>query len=109
MGHNPYTTLSPLSHTAGVFGVSQSTVARMQVRFRTYRNVIQALRQRFVTATALQNDLQNATGVRISRQTITELALLLVFFLGHLFIIVRQCYHNLTLVTTRPIPYLLQT
>lgn len=78
-------------HVAGVLGVSQSTVARMWRRFQTYGHVthrhgggrqrsttqredrfivVQARRQRFVTATALQNDFQNATGVRLSTQTI---------------------------------------
>ena len=66
---------------AGVLGVSQSTVARMWKQFRTDGNFghrhsggrerittqrsdrfldVQARRQRFVTATALQNHLQNA-------------------------------------------------
>ena len=64
-------------HMAGVLWPSQSTVAKMWDRFRTYGNVryrhgdgrervttqredrfivVQSRRQRFVTATALQND-----------------------------------------------------
>ena len=72
-------------------GVSKSTVARMWVPFRTQGNVryrhgggrekvttqledcfsvFQAQLQGFVKAIALQNDLQNANGVRISMQQI---------------------------------------
>ena len=81
-------------HVAGVLVVLQSTVARTWERFRTTEisgigmvvvvrgshlgiktdlhvfSLFKARRQCFVTATALQNDLQNATGVRISTQTI---------------------------------------
>ena len=78
-------------HVAGVPGVSQSYVGRMLERFQTHGNVryrhdagrervtteregrfivVQVQSQSFIAATALQNDLQNALGVRISTQTI---------------------------------------
>ena len=78
-------------HVANVLGVSQSVVSRMWNRFITTRNVrhlhagarerstnevqdgflvVQARRQRFDNATTLRRDFQNATGVRISTQTI---------------------------------------
>ena len=78
-------------HVAIVFGVSQSVVSRMWNRFITTRNVrhlhaggrerstnevqdqllvVQAWRHQFDNATTLRRDFQNATGVRISTQTI---------------------------------------
>ena len=78
-------------HVANVLGVSQSVVCRMWNRFITTGNVrhlnaggrelstsevqdrfqvVQARRHRFDIATTLRRDLQNATGVRISTQTI---------------------------------------
>ena len=81
-------------HVANVFGVSQSVVSRMWNRFITTVNVrylhagggggeerstsevqdrflvVQARRHRFDNATTLRRDFQNATGVRISTQTI---------------------------------------
>ena len=84
-------------HVANVFGVSQSVVSRMWNRFITTGNVrhlhaggggggggrerstyevqdrflvVQARRHRFDNATTLRRDFQNATGVRISTQTI---------------------------------------
>ena len=78
-------------HVANVLGVSQSVVSRMWKRFITTGNVrhlhaggrerstnevqdrflvVQARRHRFDTATTLRRDFQNATGVRISTQTI---------------------------------------
>ena len=78
-------------HVTGVLGVSQGTVARMWVRFQSHGNVryrqggscerredcfidVQAQSQGFVKAAALQNDLQNANGIRISKQTIRKQA-----------------------------------
>ena len=74
---------------ANVLGVSQSVVSRMWNRFITTVNVrrngggerstnevqdrflvVQARRHRFDNATPLRRDFQNATGVRISTQTI---------------------------------------
>lgn len=76
---------------ANVFGVSQSVISRMLNRYQTFGRVdrrhgggrqrvttgrqdrfliIQARRYRFQNATTLRNDLQNATGVRISTQTV---------------------------------------
>ena len=78
-------------HVANVLGVSQSVVSRMWNRFITTGNVrqlhaggrerstnevqdrflvVQARSYRFDNATALSRDFQNATGVRISTQTI---------------------------------------
>ena len=83
-------------HVANVPGVSQSVVSRMWNRFITTGNVrhlhagggggggrerstnevqdrflvVQARRHRFDNATTLRRDFQNATGVRISTQTI---------------------------------------
>ena len=78
-------------HVANVLGVSQSVVSRMWNRFITTGNVrhlhaggrerstgevqdrflvVQARRHRFGNATTLRRDFQNATGVRISTQTI---------------------------------------
>ena len=78
-------------HVANVLGVSQSVVSRMWNRFITTRNVrhlhdggrerstnevqdrflvVQARRHQFDNATTLRRDFQNATGVRISTQTI---------------------------------------
>ena len=78
-------------HVANVLGVSQSVVSRMWNRFITTGNVrhlhaggqerstnevqdrflvVQARRHRFDNATTLRKDFQNATGVRISTQTI---------------------------------------
>ena len=78
-------------HVANVLGVSQSVVSRMWNRFITTGNVrhlhaggrerstnevqdrflvVQARRHRFDNATTLRRDFQNATGVRISTQTI---------------------------------------
>ena len=78
-------------HVANVLGVSQSVVSRMWNRFTTTGNVrhlhaggrerstnevqdrflvIQAWHHRFDNATTLRRDFQNATGVRISTQTI---------------------------------------
>ena len=73
-------------HVANVLGVSQSVVSRMWNRFITTRNagrrecstnevqdrflVVQARRHRFDNAATLRRDFQNATGVRISTQTI---------------------------------------
>ena len=78
-------------HVANVLGVSQSVISRMwnwfiktgNVRYlhaggaRTSTNqvqyrflVVQARRHRFDNATTLRRDIQNATGVRISTQTI---------------------------------------
>ena len=83
-------------HVAEVLGVSQSVVSRMWNRFITTGNirhlhawgggggrrerstnevqdqflVVQAPRHRFDNATMLRRDFQNATGVRISTQTI---------------------------------------
>ena len=82
-----------LSHreVASVLGVSQSVVSRMWTRFELTGNVmhqhaggrersttraqdqfvaLQARRHRFNTATTLRSELQNATGVRLSTQTI---------------------------------------
>ena len=86
----------PQRHVANVLGVSQSVVSRMWNRFITTGNVrhlhagggggggrerstnevqdrflvVQARRHRFDNATTLLRDFQNATGVRISTQTI---------------------------------------
>ena len=78
-------------HVAKVLGVSQSVVSRMWNRFITTGNVrhlhaggrerstnevqdqflvVQARSHRFDNATTLRRDFQNATGVRISTQTI---------------------------------------
>ena len=78
-------------HVANVLGVSQSVVSRMWNRFITTDNVrhlhaggqerstnevqdrflvVQARCRRFDNATSLRRDFQNATGVRISTQTI---------------------------------------
>ena len=78
-------------HVANVLSVSQSVVSRMWNRFITTENVrhlhaggrerstnevkdrflvVQARRHRFDNATTLRRDFQNATGVRISTQTI---------------------------------------
>ena len=78
-------------HVANVLGVSQSVVSRMWNRFIKTGNVrhlhdrgrerstnevqdrflvVQARRHRFDKATTLRRDFQNATGVRISTQTI---------------------------------------
>ena len=78
-------------HVANVLGVSQSVVSRMWNRFITTGYVrhlhaggrerstnevqgrflvVQAWRHRFDNATTLRRDFQNATGVRISTQTI---------------------------------------
>ena len=73
-------------HVANVLGVSQSVVSRMWNRFITTGNVrgrerstnevqdqflvVQARRHRFDNATTLRRDFRNATGVRISTQTI---------------------------------------
>ena len=78
-------------HVANVLNVSQSVVSRMWNRFITTGNVrhlhaggrgrstnevqdrflvVQARRHRFDNATTLRRDFQNATGVRISTQTI---------------------------------------
>ena len=78
-------------HVAIVLGVSQSVVSRMWNWFITTGNVrhlhaggqerstnevqdqflvVQAWRHRFDNATTLRRDFQNATGVRISTQTI---------------------------------------
>ena len=78
-------------HAASVLGVSQSVVSRMWKRFITTGNVghlhaggrerstnevqdrflvVQARPNRFDNATTLRRDFQNATGVRISTQTI---------------------------------------
>ena len=78
-------------HVANILGVSQSVVSRMWNRFITTGNVrhlhaggrehstnevqdrflvVQARRHRFDNATMLRRDFQNATGVRISTQTI---------------------------------------
>ena len=62
-------------HVANVLGVSQSVVSRMWNRFITTGNVrhlheVQARRHRFDNATTLRRGFQNATGVRISTQTI---------------------------------------
>ena len=71
-------------HVANVLGVSQSVVSRMWNWFITTRNVrhlhaggqerstneVQARRHRFDKATTLRRDFQNATGMRISTQTI---------------------------------------
>ena len=81
-------------HVANVLGVSQSVVSRMWNRFITTGNVrhlhagggggrerstnevqdrflvVQARRHQFDNATTLRRDFQNATGVRISTQTI---------------------------------------
>ena len=78
-------------HVANVLGVSQSVVSRMWNRFITTGNVrhlhaggrecstnevqdrflvVQARRHRFDNRTTLRRDFQNATGVRISTQTI---------------------------------------
>ena len=78
-------------HVANVLGVSQSVVSRMWNRFIATGNVrhlyaggrerstnevqdrflvVQARRHRFDNATTLRRDFQNATGVRISTQTI---------------------------------------
>ena len=77
-------------HVANVLGVSQSDVSRMWNRFITTGNdafacwgqerstnevqdrflVVQAQHHRFDNATTLRWDFQNATGVRISTQTI---------------------------------------
>ena len=78
-------------HVANVLGVSQSVVSRMWNRFITTGSVrhlhaggrerstnevqdrflvVQARRHRFYNATTLRRDFQNATGVRISTQTI---------------------------------------
>ena len=82
-------------HVANVLGVLQSVVSRMWNRFITTGNVrhlhaggggggrerstnevqdrflvVQARRHRFDNATTLRRDFQNATGVRISTQTI---------------------------------------
>ena len=78
-------------HVANVLGVSQSVVSRMWNRFLTTGNVrhlhaggrerstnevqdrflvFQARRHRFDNATTLRRDFQNATGVRISTQTV---------------------------------------
>ena len=78
-------------HVANVLGVSQSVVSRMWNRFITTGNfrhllaggrerstnevqdrflVVQARRHRFDNARTLRRDFQNATGVRISTQTI---------------------------------------
>ena len=78
-------------HVANVVGVSQSVVSRMWNRFFMTGNVrhlhawgrerstnevqdrflvVQAQRHRFDNATTLRRDFQNATGVRISTQTI---------------------------------------
>ena len=70
-------------YVACVLGVSQSTVARMWEQLQTPGNVRDRdhggcervtspyedqfiVAQQFIMATALQKDLQNATGVRIS-------------------------------------------
>jgi len=76
---------------ARVLGVSQSVVSRMWNRYQTYCDlthrhgggrqrattqakdrcfVIQARRQRFMNATTLRNNVENATGVRVSTQTV---------------------------------------
>ena len=78
-------------HVANVLGVSQSVVSRMCKRFITTGNVwhlhaggrerstnevqdrflvVQARRHRFDNETTLRRDFQNASGVRISTQTI---------------------------------------
>ena len=78
-------------HVSNVLGVSQSVVSRMWNRFITTGNVrylhaggrerstnevqdrflvVQARRHRFDNTTTLRRDFQNATGVRISAQTI---------------------------------------
>ena len=78
-------------HVANVLGVSQSVVSRMWNLFITAGNVrhlhaggrehstnevqdrflvVQVRRHRFDNATTLRRDFQNATGVRISTQTI---------------------------------------
>ena len=78
-------------HVANVLGVSQSVFSRMWNRFITTGNVrhlhaggrerstnevqdrflvVHARRHRFDNATTLRRDFQNATGVRISTQTI---------------------------------------
>ena len=78
-------------HVANVLGVAKSIVSRMWNRFITTGNVrhlhaggrerstnevqdrflvVQARRHRFDNATTLRRDFQNATGVRISTQTI---------------------------------------
>ena len=76
---------------ARALGVSQSTVSRMWNCYQTYGDVthrhwggrqrpitqaedrflvIQAQRHRFMNATTLRNDVENATGVRVSTQTV---------------------------------------
>jgi len=76
---------------ARALGVSQSVVSRMWNRYQTYGDVthrhgggrqrattqaedrflvIQARRHRFMNATTLRNDVENATGVRDSTQTV---------------------------------------
>ena len=63
-------------HVANVLGVSQSVVSRMWNRFITTGNVrgrersSNEVQDRFDNATTLRRDFQNATGVRISTQTI---------------------------------------
>ena len=80
-------------HVANALGVSQSVVSRMWNRFITTGNVrrlhvggrecstnevqdrflvVQARRHRFDNATTLRRDFQNATGVRISTQTVRK-------------------------------------
>jgi len=76
---------------ARALGVSQSVVLRMWKRYQTYGDVthrhgggrqrattqaedrflvIQTRRHRFMNATTLRNDVENATGVRVSTQTV---------------------------------------
>ena len=78
-------------HVARQLGVLQRVVARMWSRYIMHSDVIlryrgsrqrattqaqdrfivvQARRHRFMNATALQNDLQNASGARVPTQTI---------------------------------------
>jgi transposase len=78
-------------HVANALGVSQSVVSRMLSQFQMTGNVLhghaggqersttqaqdrfnvlQARRQRFSNATTLLNDFHNATGVRVSTQTV---------------------------------------
>ena len=80
-------------HVARLLNVSQSVVSRMWNRYQTHGDpshrheggrsrattqrqdrylLIQARRQRFRNATLLNNDFRNATGVRISTQTVRQ-------------------------------------
>ena len=76
-------------YVARALGVSQSVISRMWQRYQTHGNVahrhgggrqrattriedrfivVQARRHRFMNATTLRNDVENATGVRVSTQ-----------------------------------------